>query len=267
MVKKAVILAAGSGTRLRPLTLGIPKELILVGKQPVIFYALEQIKNAEITSVQVVTGWKKGTIQDTLGSGKKYGFRISYAFQNEPLGVGDAYYHAKEFVGDDDSALLFGDNIIIPDDALKKLAEYHKQNQSMCTLLVKEIDDPERFGVVKTDDNGRIVDMFEKPKSKEEKDLFRQKNGKYLAIIGMYIFKNKIFEAIENTKPGAKGEIQITDAIKILVKQDYPCYALSGNVDFTDMGTFSSLFEINKKLYEKMDIRETAKRWEELMDT
>ncbi|PIO00569.1 hypothetical protein COT72_00640 [archaeon CG10_big_fil_rev_8_21_14_0_10_43_11] len=266
MLSKAVIIAAGKGTRLHPLTLGVPKELLLVGRQPVIFYALDQTKQARIPHVQVITGLKKGVIQDMIGSGARYGMHVSYAFQETPRGVGHALWHAKHFVGTDDFAVLFGDNIITPENTLANMGVFHTKKGATATLLVKEVSDPSRFGVVRVDETGRILDVFEKP-NKTERIPFMQENTLFFAIVGMYIFSPRIFDAIEKTTPSHNGEIQLTDAIRALIFENEPCFAFRENVWFSDIGTFSSLFETQKLLMSNFDVVYHADWWDKKRDT
>ncbi len=265
MLRKAAIIAAGKGTRLFPLTLGIPKELLLVGKQPVIFYSFDQIKSANIYNVQVVTGWKKGVIQDTLGSGRLHNLKISYAYQDQPRGLGHAILQVKDFAGSDDIAILLGDNIIHPQDILSKLWEFHDSKKSKATLLVKEIENPEAFGVVNISETGKILEIFEKPKG-DEKKPFKQENGKYLSIVGVYIFSSDIFDWIETTKPSRNNEIQITDTIKEMVVHGLDCYALKTSAEFRDIGTFKSLFEAQKDLMSAMNIENESELWIEMQE-
>ncbi len=266
MIKKAAILAAGRGTRLWPVTLGVPKELLIVGDKPIILHVIEQIKEADITDIQVVTGWKKGPLEDTLGSGEMYNIYITYAFQNNPKGLAHAIYQTKNFACGEDIAILSGDNIQKPVDTLKKMIIYHEKKKSKATVLLYEVDNPTRFGVVKLNKDGRIMDMKEKP-TVEEAEAYKLPNGKYPAIAGIYTFNSLIYNYIEKTKPGAKNELQITDSILLMVKGGEPCYGyIKEDLYFKDVGTWQSFLETQKEMINQLNIEKSVNDWEKIRE-
>jgi dTDP-glucose pyrophosphorylase len=244
---KGVILAAGRGTRLQPLTYSIPKEMIHVRGKPLIHHAVELLKMGGVKNIVVIVGNKKGAIFDYLRDGKWIDVDISYRFQEIPSGVATGIYTAKPLINGT-FVLTFGDEIIEPKDSLiKNLLRKHKERNSYCTLGLSPVDDPKRYGIVKIGDDGKIIEMIEKPQTDEELERVKT-NGEYLGINGVYVFESKIFEFIEKTPKGAKDEYQITDSIKLMIQAGLPCYAVIHDGIYRDVGTFDALLNIEREL-------------------
>jgi len=236
---KGVIPAAGKGTRLEPLTLAIPKELIRIGEKPVIEHVIDNLKACDIKDVLVITGWKKGAVLDYLGSGKRLGVNMYYRVQDEQKGIAHAVYHAKEWIGNEDFAVIYGDNYFKPAENISKAAQFHKDMNAVATVVLHEVDDPRRFGIVKIDEDGKVVGMIEKP-SLEEAEAYKT-NGTFYNIAGLVILSPKIFEYIDKTPPGKNNEIQMTDAIELMRKDGLPVYGFIFDGVRYDIGTFESL--------------------------
>ena len=241
-IVKAVIPAAGMGTRLLPATKSQPKEMIPVGKKPVIQYVVEEAANAGIKQILIITGSKKRSIEDHFDTDNELNailmekkkkllhdeinfmetkyedVQIFYTRQKKPLGLGHAIYLAREFIDDEDFAVLLGDTIIYSEENfnyLKRLVNFHKKKNAIATIGVESIDvnDIEKYGVIepeKTNDFGYLIKgVVEKPKKEEAPSN--------LAINGRYIFNKSIFNELEGLEPGVGGEIQLTDAIQSLI--------------------------------------------------
>ncbi len=202
---KGVILAAGKGTRLYPVTKAIPKPILPLANRPTMAYAFDQLKECGITDICIVVGETGPAIMEALKDGADYGVNLSYVVQTEPKGLAHAVGFAQEFVGDDDFMLYLGDAIYG-----SPLAPYVRQFQEAGAAnlnLVKEVEDPRRFGVANVRD-GRIVKLVEKPQNPESN----------LAMAGMYIFGPQIWEVLPKLQPSGRGEYEITDAIQMLVE-------------------------------------------------
>ena len=244
MVKKAIVLAAGKGTRLGPLTRAIPKEMIRVGLKPVIEHVIEVLKAGGIREILVVVGRKKESIIDHLGSGELLGVNIYYKVQEEPKGTAHAVSLGRGFVGDDDFVVMYGDNYFKPYGVMKDIQLFHKSREADATLVLYSVDDPTRFGIAKIDENDHVLGMVEKPSLLEaEKYKF---GDKFLNIAGLMILNNKIFRYIEKTKPGINNEIWLTDSVELLRLSEHRVMGYVFKGVRYDIGTFESLIEADK---------------------
>ncbi len=243
-ITKAVIPAAGKGTRLEPLTLAIPKEMIRVGRKPVIHHVIDVLKAGGLSEILIITGWKKGAIHDYIGSGQRLGVDAYYKIQDEQLGLGHAVLLAKSWVKNEDFVVIYGDNYIKPDSIMEQIIDLHQRKKSYATIVVHPVDDPSRFGLVKADKDGKILGMIEKP-SKEEAEKYKTGN-EFLSISGIVVLSPKIFEYIEKTKPGKKNEVQLTDALELMRQANLPMYVYVFKGKRFDIGTWESLEEVDK---------------------
>jgi len=248
MITKAVIPAAGKGKRLEPLTLSIPKEMIRVGQKPIIEHVIDLLKAGDIKDVLIITGWKKGAILDYIGSGQRLGINVYYRVQDEQMGIAHAINHAKNWVKDEDFIVVYGDNYFKPVSVMKDIIKFHQEKKAAATVVLHEIEDPRRFGVVKIDNSNKVVGMIEKP-SWEQAEAFKSGNI-YYNIAGMIIVNSKIFEFIEKTKPGANNELQFTDSLELMRKAGYPIYGYVFKGLRYDIGTFESLKLADKQEWE-----------------
>ena len=251
MIRKAVIPAAGKGLRLRPLTLAMPKETLPIVDKPAIHHITHSLKLAGIEDVIIVSGYKKHALMDyfstpeseTNGEIKELeGLNFLFTTQNNSIGIADAIGRAKSLVGNEPFVVVFGDTIITPPTYLKEMISSHvntriHDKKLVATVGMMKVKDPERWGMLKLSDEKvgecfRVTDMIEKPKKEDSPSEW--------ALAGCYVFEPQIFEAIRETllrPPGAKGEYQITDSMKILIEKGFSVFALPLNVAHYDLGT------------------------------
>jgi len=207
---KGVILHGGAGTRLRPLTYSGPKQLIPVANKPVSHYVLDDLLECGIKDIAIVLGETfPELVREYYGDGSKFGCKITYIYQGKPLGIAHAVGLCKEFVRNDRFVVYLGDNMLQYGikDYLKKFLE----GDFDAYILLKEVDDPTRFGVAEFDEKGNLVRLIEKPKKPPSK----------YAIIGVYFFKPVVFDIIKDLKPSWRGEYEITDTIQLMLDRGY----------------------------------------------
>ena len=203
---KAVILAAGQGTRLRPVTLTMPKPLVPVANQPLIAYAIGVLKNSGLTEIGIVVNDMSSPIVKQLGDGTDLGVRLTYIVQEEQLGLAHAIRLCHDFVGDEPFAVFLGDNIF--QDKLEGLLRDFVTSKNEAAISLVNVPDPERFGIAFVEDD-KIVEVVEKPANPTSN----------LAICGVYLFRSSIFDAISKIKPSRRNELEITDAIQQLIAE------------------------------------------------
>ncbi len=244
MVSRAIILAAGKGTRLAPLTDYLPKELIEVNGKAIIELLVEAIVDAGISSIQIVISPSKYAIKRYLGSGSKYGAEITYRIQQEPLGTADAVAKCHEFVKDDPFLVAYGDTYLTDFKALRHLINIFDGNNMDFALLVQKVSDPERFGIVKLDDEMNVVGLVEKP---DPEVAIRYATGNsYLAIRGFLVLKSKMMPLIKDTKTGMKGEKWLTDSLKNALEKGFKGTVHVSNSDIFDIGTKEVMKKISQ---------------------
>ncbi|MCE5315717.1 MAG: sugar phosphate nucleotidyltransferase [Armatimonadota bacterium] len=244
-ITKAVIPAAGKGTRLLPLTKAVPKELIPLGRRPVLEYIVDEAIESGITEILFVISEEKTAIRSHFG-GSLDCVRFNYVFQTEQKGLADAVYCARDWVGDDPFAVVLGDSIISTDQSVlpfKRVLDAYETTQASGVILVQKTprDEVSRFGIVKP--KNAIAPVFEID-ALVEKPMPADAPSEY-AIAGRYAFSPKIFEHINRTPIGANGEYQITDSIGCMLADGAQvwCVALGENEVRRDIGTFESYFE------------------------
>ncbi|NQT30055.1 MAG: NTP transferase domain-containing protein [Candidatus Saganbacteria bacterium] len=225
---KGIILAGGTGSRLHPLTKVTNKHLLPVGRKPMIFHSIEKMLQIGIEDIMIVTGVEHmGDIVALLGSGKDFKCRFTYKVQDEAGGIAQALGLARNFAGNDQIAVLLGDNIF--EDNLKSFVDAFIKQKTGARVLVKEVSDPQRFGVVELSD-GKIVSIEEKPKKPKSK----------FVVTGIYFYDNCVFDVISKLKPSARGELEISDVNRCYMKKGLLTYDLLSGW-WTDAGTFESL--------------------------
>ncbi len=263
-VSKAVILVAGLGTRLLPATKSQPKEMLPVGRKPVVQYVAEEMEQAGINQILFVTGRKKSSIEDhfdrdpdleerladgdDLSLGEKLPnfdtvLHVFYTRQSVQAGQADAVRLAREFVGDDPFVVAFGDTIIKGGNLLKRMIDSHAQSGAACTVAVEQVppEDAHRYGVVMPKDGLEsefpIQGIVEKPPRGAEPSNF--------AVVPRYVMNREIFEAIRLTLPGKGNELWLADSIEVLIKQQQPvqCVALAPDETRYDIGNFETYFK------------------------
>lgn len=241
---KGVIPAAGKGNRLEPLTLAMPKEMIRIGRKPVIEHVIDNLKACGIIDILIITGWKKGPILDYLGSGRRLGVNITYRVQEEQKGPADAVYMSREWVGDDDFVVIYGDNYFRPAENLMRTIQFHRKMKADATLLLHPVDDPSRFGIVKIDSSGKVLGMIEKPTLAEAENY--RTGGIFYNIAGLLVLKPMIFDFIKKTRAGRNNEIYLTDSIELMRKGGKGIYGHIFEGVRYDIGTFESLMAADR---------------------
>ena len=254
---KAVITAGGEGTRLYPSSRAFPKELIHFCGIPVIEYGIRILKENNITDIYVVTGRKKGALQDYLGDGSLFGVNIAYVTQEEPKGLGDAVLCTRPHIEDskdDNFVLLLGDTIFTQSKDLEQILELHHSQDAIATVLVQKIQSrPERYGVVKFKNfngtYGEAGGFYEKPglDIKEEFNF----EGHWFAIAGLYVLNKGIFKYLEKTPVGKNSELQLTDALSQSRKDSRKVMAYGMKGDRVDVGSWEYL-EDEREHYRNM---------------
>ncbi|MBO7744752.1 NTP transferase domain-containing protein [Paenibacillus sp. MWE-103] len=234
---KAVILAGGTGTRLRPLTKLLNKHMLPVGRLPMICYGLNSLRAAGITDILLVTGPDAlGDFASFLGGGREYGVSLTYRVQEEAGGIAQALELARPFVGEDGKfVVLLGDNLF--EEPLKPHLDAFRAQADGAMVLLKRVPDPERYGVPVFDEAGRIAHIDEKPAAPRTDSC----------VTGIYMYDGTVFDLIKQQTPSQRGELEITDVNN--------AYAAKGKLDYrhlsgwwTDAGTFGSLLEASHKL-------------------
>ncbi|MHC4813953.1 MAG: sugar phosphate nucleotidyltransferase [Planctomycetota bacterium] len=227
---KGVVLAGGLGSRLYPLTKITNKHLLPVYDSPMIYYPIQCLVNAGITDIQIVTGGNyAGDFLQLLGNGGDFGLKdLSYAYQQGEGGIADALKLAEHFVEGDRMVVVLGDNII--QGNIKAAVDDFAARPHGAKIMLKEVDDPQRFGVASVDHNGVVKEIVEKPKQPESNK----------AVIGIYMYDSKVFDYIRGLKPSDRGELEITDVNNAYINAgEMTADVLQGW--WTDAGTFDSL--------------------------
>ncbi|MEW6203678.1 MAG: glucose-1-phosphate thymidylyltransferase [bacterium] len=234
---KALILSGGKGTRLRPITFTSAKQLIPVANKPILFYGIEAIVSAGISDIGIIVGETHEEIKAAVGSGKKWGAKVTYIYQEEPLGLAHAVKIAEPFLKDSRFVMYLGDNII--KDGINALAREFEKNRPNSQILLAHVPNPSQFGVAELK-SGRIVCLEEKPK-KPRSDL---------ALVGVYMFDSSIFRAVNAIKPSRRNEYEITDAISWLIDNGYTVEPHIIEGWWKDTGKLEDLLEANRIMLE-----------------
>jgi glucose-1-phosphate thymidylyltransferase len=245
---KALILAGGAGTRLRPITHTRAKQLVPVANKPILFYGIEAMVAAGITEIGVIVGDTRDEVMAALGDGSAFDATISYIPQDQPLGLAHCVRIARDFLGDDDFVMYLGDNLLEQDLAAFVAAFEAARNGAeppTAQILLKRVPDPHRFGIAVLDGDGHVVELIEKPADPPSD----------LALVGVYLFTPRVHDAVAAIEPSPRGELEITDAIQWLLDEGerVRCELLTGW--WIDTGKLTPLLEANRLLLEKIETR------------
>jgi glucose-1-phosphate thymidylyltransferase len=235
---KGVVLAGGTGSRLYPLTKVTNKHLLPVYNEPMIYYPIKTLKSAGITDILIIIGGESiGDFLKLLGSGEELGVKITYRAQIGSEGIPVALQLARDFIGKEKFMIVLGDNIM--DESLKKEAEKFESSSSGAHIFVKQVEDPERYGVVEVRGN-KIIGISEKPKIPKS-DLIAS---------GVYMFDSKVFDMIPKLKPSARGELEIAEVLNEFIKENELEFSKVEGY-WTDAGTLESLYRANTVVRER----------------
>ncbi len=213
---KGLVLAGGSGKRLRPMTHTGAKQLVPVANRPVLFYVIDNLTDAGVTDIGVIISPETGEeIRSVLGDGSRWNAKLTFIQQERASGLAHAVATAKDFLGASDFVMFLGDNLI-GTKIRESVARFRAHPELAASLMLKEVDNPSAFGVAEVDASGKVISLVEKPKEPKSN----------LALVGIYMFRSSVFEAIAEIQPSARGELEITDAIARLIEK-------GGTVDFS----------------------------------
>jgi glucose-1-phosphate thymidylyltransferase len=227
---KGVILAGGKGTRLLPITKVTNKHLLPVYNKPMIYYPLQVLADIGVKQIMIVSGPDHaGHFLNLLGSGREFGIKLSYEVQEEAGGIAQALGLAEDFADNDKIVAILGDNVFEDTPSIKKAFNAFKRQRRGAKIFLKEVPDAKRFGVAEVKGK-KIVGIMEKPK--------RPKSN--LAVTGLYMYDNKVFDIVKHLKPSKRGELEVTDLNNAYIKKGIMTYQIVKGA-WTDAGTFSSL--------------------------
>ncbi|HMA47346.1 MAG TPA: glucose-1-phosphate thymidylyltransferase [Frankiaceae bacterium] len=238
---KALVLAGGSGTRLRPITHTSAKQLVPVANKPVLFYGLEAIRDAGVTDVGIIVGDTHAEIEAAVGDGSALGLSVTYVRQDAPLGLAHAVLVARDFLADEAFVMYLGDNLVI--GGITDLVEEFRRGRYDAQILLTKVANPSQFGVAELGPDGRVCRLVEKPKEPRSD----------LALVGVYMFGPPVHDAVRAIKPSWRNELEITEAIQWLVDNGYDVrpHLVSGY--WKDTGRLDDMLETNRHLLELLE--------------
>jgi glucose-1-phosphate thymidylyltransferase len=231
---KGIVLAGGSGTRLHPITIAASKQLMPIYDKPMVYYPISVLMLAGIRDILIIsTPYDIGGFERLLGDGSRFGLNFSYAIQEHPRGLADAFIVGRDFVGDDSCCLILGDNIFYGHD-LTKIVQRAAQMTTGAVIFGYTVRDPERYGVAEIDADGKVISLEEKPKAPKSN----------FAVPGLYFYDNQVLDIAANLKPSPRGEIEITDVNKAYMEKGELRLEIMGRgIAWLDTGTHESLLD------------------------
>src|SRR5215216_6451558 len=241
---KGLILSGGKGTRLRPITHTSAKQLVPVANKPVLFYGIEAMAAAGIRQVGIIIAPETGDeIRGAAGDGSRFGVRITYIVQDEPLGLAHAVLTAEPFLGETPFVMYLGDNLL--QGGIEDLVDAFRSHQPEALILLTKVPDPQNYGVAELDGAGRVTRLVEKP----------PEPASDLALVGVYMFTPRIHEAARAIQPSGRGELEITDAIQWLVDSEHPVESHIVRGWWKDTGRLADMLEANRLILETIEQR------------
>ncbi|MDO8587399.1 MAG: glucose-1-phosphate thymidylyltransferase [Armatimonadota bacterium] len=230
---KALVLSGGRGTRLRPITHTSAKQLVPIANKPILFYALEAIRNAGITDIGIIVGDTRGEIEAAVGDGSPWDAKVTYIPQEAPLGLAHAVKIAEPFLNREPFVMFLGDNLIR--DGIARLVKEFGESKANSQILLAHVRNPQDFGVAELDGD-RVLRLQEKPQNPKSD----------LALVGVYMFDPCVFEAVNAITPSARGELEITDAIQYLIEHNYDVRYQIISGWWKDTGKLEDMLEANR---------------------
>lgn len=241
MKLKAIILSAGEGSRMRPLTLTKPKTMLPVAGKPIIQYNIESLRDNGITDILLIVRYKEEIVRNYFGDGSDFGVNISYKTQKDFLGTANAISYGEYFI--DDSIIVLNGDIILDDEIIHEIIKKYNYLSPDTLMLLTEVEDPSAFGVVEIE-NGNIKNIVEKPK--------REEAPSNLVNAGIYIFNKDIFDKIRETEISERGEYEITDSVSLQIEDNKKVIGHKTSKDWIDVGRPWELIEVNEELIGKL---------------
>lgn len=241
MKLKAIILSAGEGSRMRPLTLTKPKTMLPVAGKPIIQYNIESLRDNGITDILLIVRYKEEIVRNYFGDGSDFGVNISYKIQKDFLGTANAISYGEDFI--DDSIIVLNGDIILDDEIIHEIIKKYNYLSPDTLMLLTEVEDPSAFGVVEIE-NGNIKNIVEKPK--------REEAPSNLVNAGIYIFNKDIFDKIRETEISERGEYEITDSVSLQIEDNKTVIGHKTSKDWIDVGRPWELIEVNEELIGKL---------------
>ena len=241
---KGLILSGGKGTRLYPITYTSAKQLVPVANKPVLFRVIEAIRDAGIDDIGIVVGDTAAEIKDAVGAGRRWDAKITYIHQDQPLGLAHAVKISQEYLGNDRFVMFLGDNVI--EGGISDLIRQFETSGHNCQIVLTPVDNPSQYGVAELDpDTRHIVRLVEKPRNPPSN----------LALVGIYMFDEHIWEAVHAINPSWRGELEITDAIQYLVDKGYKVHPYIHRGWWIDTGAPGDMLEANDLVLDEIEHR------------
>ncbi|WP_171171535.1 glucose-1-phosphate thymidylyltransferase [Streptomyces sp. I05A-00742] len=237
---KALVLSGGSGTRLRPFSHSMPKQLMPIANKPVLEYVLDNIRATGVHEIGIITGERGDQIAAALGDGSRLGLDLTYLHQDAPKGLAHAVTTARRYLADDDFIMYLGDNML--PSGITDAAHSFRTHHPAAQVLVRKVPDPRAFGVAETDPHGRVLRLTEKPRHPRSD----------LALIGVYFLTPAIHDAITAIRPSARGELEITDAIHTLVTHGATVRAIEYHGYWKDTGEVTDVLDCNRTVLDTL---------------